>query len=174
MKSARKKIVRYLLVFATLAFVCLMSGIIPINASLFRVPIENAIRDATGLTISIGDSIMVRFGVSPTVKTGTLSLGGSTDDALLTVESLSATVELFPLLADRISIKQLIVTGVGVDYCSSIPKRPQKAGEGSTTMSVAIDQVDRCGCRTRVEADAWIAGRDAGERHFNCFVTLNQ
>lgn len=151
MKPVSKKLIRTLLVATALALGGVLFGIVPISAGFVRAPLENAVRDATGLDFSVGGSIILRLGPTPTLATSSLTLGESTDGQLLSVDSLSARIELFPLFAGRIHLRHLSVAGVRFDYCSQFPRLTQKTDEESTAVSVVVDQIDlddisiRCG-----------------------------
>jgi uncharacterized protein involved in outer membrane biogenesis len=143
-----KKPTRTILVILGLGLAGLLIGVIPIRAGFIRAPIESAVRDATGLDFSVGGSIVVRLGLAPSISTGNLTLGDPAENPLLTVDSLNAKVGLFPLLSNKVHLKQLVAAGVQVDYCSPLPlfsaelSEDADAAANAEAASVVVDQIE--------------------------------
>jgi uncharacterized protein involved in outer membrane biogenesis len=167
MKPVTKKLMRTFLVAATLALAGVLFGIVPISAGFIRAPIENAVRNATGLDFSVGGSIILRLGPTPAVTTGSLTLGDPAANPLLTVDSLSVKVGLFPLLAGRIHLRQLSAVGARVDYCSQLPQMSSEPGEDTAALSLVVDQVDVENVSVRCGAAAQEGDLDIDIRHMS-------
>ena len=142
MKPAAKNLFRSLLVIFSLAAGVVLFGVVPFNAGFIRAPIENAVRDATGLNFSIGGPIMLRLGSTPEFTSGDVELGDTASSPLLVVNSLSARIGLFPLLGGRIHLRNISAAGIKVDYCSPLPTSSGKQGEDTVPPSVVIDAID--------------------------------
>ena len=155
MKPATRKSIRVLFAAVALAVIAVLLGIVPFNAGLIKGPIETAVRDATGLELSIGDRIMLRLGPTPSITSGGIVFGDPASGPLLIVDALHARIKLFALLGGRIHIRKLSADGVQVDYCSQFPDFPGDPSEDTALPSVAVDTVtlDRItiGCGSRAD-----------------------
>lgn len=151
MSPVIRKILRSSLLLVALAFVVILAGILPINAGFVRGSVENAVRDAIGMELSIGGPVKIRLGPWPEVTTGDLRLGNASDDPLLLVESLRVKIELGALLRGRIHVLEVETRGIAIDYCSPFPEFPDKSTESTPPPSVAINDITvtqvsvRCG-----------------------------
>ena len=142
MKLAIKKLFRSLLIILALAAGLILFGIVPFSAGFIRTPIEDAVRDATGLNFSIGGPITLRLGSKPEFISGDLELGDTANDRLLIVDTLSAKIGLFPLLGGRIHLRNFSAAGIRVDYCSPLPTFSGKAGEDTAPPSIVVDAIN--------------------------------
>ena len=142
MKLAIKNFFRTLLIILALAAGLVLFGVVPFNAGFIRTPLEDAVRDATGLNFAISGPITLRLGSRPEFIGGDLELGDTANDRLLIVNSLSAKIGLFPLLGGRIHLRNLSAAGIKVDYCSSLPTFSGKAGEDTAPPSIVVDAIE--------------------------------
>ena len=173
-RPATRKFTRVLLIAAALAVSAVLLGIVPFNAGLIRGPVETAVRDATGLELSIGDRIILRLGPTPSVTSGGLVFGDPASNPVLVIDSLHVRIGLFALLGGRVHVHELSASGVQIDYCSPFPGVPGNSNEDTAPPSVAVDAVEldriaiRCGPPAqadpfRVDIDQVQASAPAGE-----------
>ena len=165
---ATRTVLRVLLIAIALAAGAVLLGIIPFNAGFARGPIEAAVRDATGLQLSIGDSIMLRLGPTPSITAGGIVYGDRDDSPLLTIDSLYAKISLIALLRGHIYLRELRARGLRIDYCSRYPETAGGADEEPKPPSIIIDVIEleqigiRCGPATetdpyRIDLDRLVA-----------------
>jgi len=136
-----RKILRSSLLLVVLAFVVILAGILPINAGFVRGSVENAVRDAIGMELSIGGPVKIRLGPWPEVTTGDLALGDAAHNPFLLVDLLRAKIGLAALLRGRIRILELESRGINVDYCSPFPEFSDTATGNAPPPSIAIDDI---------------------------------
>jgi len=142
MKPVIKKLIRYFVVIVAVVAGIVLFGIVPFNAGFLRAPIEDAVRDASGLDLTIGGPIKLRLGLTPTFTSGDLELGDTKSNPLLIVNSLSASIGLFPLLGGRIHLRDVSADGVNIDYCSPLPAPSGNPDEDNAPPSVVIDAIN--------------------------------
>ena len=121
MKPVVRKSLRVLLLAAALAFVAILLGVLPFPAGFLKGPIEDAVRDAAGLELSIEGPVTVRLGPAPGVTSGGISLGAQAADPLLKIDSLHARISLLSLLRGRIHLRESSSDGIRIDYCAELP-----------------------------------------------------
>jgi len=159
MKPVARKRTRILLAVVVLAISAVLLGVVPFPAGFIRGPIESAVRDATGLELSINGPIKLRLGPTPEATTGDLVLGDPTDDPLLEVDFLHARIGLFALLSGRVHVRHLSADGIRVDYCSPMPAFSEDPGDDTAPPSVVVDAIEidhiniRCG--PSAQEDKW-------------------
>jgi len=151
MKPVVRNLARILLAVVVLAVAAVLLGFVPFPAGFIRAPVESAVRDATGLDLSIDGPITLRLGLMPEATTGDLVLGDPTGGPLLEVDFLQARSGLFALLGGRVHLRHLSANGIRVDYCSPMPTFSDDSDDDTTPPSVAVDAIEldrmtvRCG-----------------------------
>ncbi len=157
MKPAARKTIRISLAAVALAIGSILLGIVPFNAGFIRGPVETAVRDATGLELSIGDRIILRLGLTPSITSGGLVFGDPAANPLLLVDSLYARIGLTELLRGRVHVRELSASGIEADYCSPFPDFAGNSTEVTTPPSIVVDvvHIDRVsvGCGPPAQAD---------------------
>ena len=159
MKPVARKRARILLAVVVLALGAVLFGFVSFPAGFIRAPIESAVRDATGLDLSINGPIKLRLGPMPEATTGDLVLGDPSGDPLLEVDFLQARIGLFALLGGRVHVRHLSANGIRVDYCSPMPTFSEDPGDDTAPPSVVVDAIEidrvtvRCG--PSAQEDNW-------------------
>lgn len=142
MKPVIRNSIVTLLILVALILVTLLLGLVPINAGFMKGPLAAAVRDRTGLDLTIGDPLILRLGANPGISTGNIGYGDPAGERLLEVESLYGRVALSALLAGRIHVREFRAQGIRVDYCSTLPKLAGDTDDNEAPPRIAVDQLE--------------------------------
>jgi uncharacterized protein involved in outer membrane biogenesis len=137
-----RKIVRYLAFGFAVALVALLSGLVPFRADFLKGPIARAVFDETGLELSIGEPLIVRFGAWPGVITGGLRYASTEGATLLDVASLEGRLGLWPLLSGRLHLSDVRARDLRLDYCGPLPRFRQGEGSDTAPLKVVVHAVE--------------------------------
>ena len=155
MKPDIRKSLRLMLLAIALVFAAVLLGILPFRADFLKVPIQEAVRDAAGLALTVEGPVKVRLGPTPGVTSGGISLGAPDAEPLLEVDSVHARISLFSLLRGRIHVREISSNGVYADYCAPLPDFPEKTAEEFSPPTIIVAGVEirgisiRCGAATQ-------------------------
>ena len=150
MSPLARKYMRLLLLAAGLGFLAVLLGILPISAGFLKGPVEEMVRDAAGLELSIAGPLKVRLGPTPTVRSGGLSLGAPGAGPLVQVDSLHGSIGLLALLRGQIRVREFSAAGIRMDYCAPLHDFPDKTEEEVSELpSIAVDGIALTGISIR-------------------------
>ena len=135
MSTVARNTVRILGAAFALVIVAVLLGFVPINIGFLKGPVADAVKEATGLELSIHEPLRLRLGVTPGVSASGLLLARPESDPLLEVDSLQASIILIALIRGRVNVREVISDGIRVDYCSQLPDFPDEKAEESAPTS---------------------------------------
>lgn len=169
MASNRKK---YLLISALIIMALLTAvglGLVPLNLSLAKPAISNAVKANLGLDLQIHGPLRVRLGRKPVLSATkvVLSNPAENDAPLVQVDQLAVWPRLIALLQGDILLRKLNASDVEIDYCQEsfflqgrVPQSPDANGR---LPAIAIDKLGlvnvRLECSATNEGFDWIPGR---------------
>ena len=121
--SGKAKLLRSLLVAVAVAAALVLGGIIPISIDPFRGMIEQSVRDATGLELTLGEAASIRLGPRARVRTGRVSIATPGHESLLEFTEAQVGLSLSALFRGRVHVREATVTGTRL-VCGPLPGLP--------------------------------------------------
>lgn len=138
-----KKILRALIIGLALVLVAIASGLLPLRLDFLEGPIAAVVRKATGLEFDLDGPLLVRLGPRAGVSVRHVVLATPGGDSLVELYEGEAGMSIVALLRGRLHFRDIIVTGLRADLCTTLPERPERAagptGEPPTIIVEALE-----------------------------------
>jgi hypothetical protein len=136
------KLLKMIGFIALLLLAVVIAGLIPVNLSLLKEPMERLGAEQLDLDITLAGPLRLYLGPNTRIKADKIVIQKHLDsgEPIARIEALTVKPRLGDILRGKLHLRQASVTAATVNYCAELPAIPVTATDSPLT-SIALDEL---------------------------------